>query len=131
MNIICGCPVKDVKKITDNRMALILKPENIGSALSDLCVTDFVYGLEVILPEQKLMDILERTNKKFLKHIPSLPITTADPAVYVLTGSIPTEGVIHKRALSLFGNVCRLGESSTERQLATRKLTIKSFSSHS
>ena len=74
-----------------------------------------VYGLEVILPEKKLMDMLERTNKKFLKHIPSLPITTADSAVYVLTGPIPIEGVIHKHALSLFGNVCRLGESSTER----------------
>ena len=90
-----------------------------------------VYGLEVILPEQKWMDMLERTNKKFLKHILSLPTTTADSAVYVLTGTIPIEGVIHKRALSLFGNVCRLGENSTERQLATRQLTVKSLSSHS
>ena len=62
-----------------------------------------VYRLDVILPEQKLMDMLERTNKKFLIHILSLPITTSDSALYVLI-----EGVIHKRALSLYGNVCRI-----------------------
>ena len=67
-----------------------------------------VYGLELILPEKRLMDTLERTNKKFLKHILSLPSTTADAAVYVLTGTIPVEGVIRKRTLSLFGNVTNL-----------------------
>ena len=39
--------------------------------------------------------------------------------------------MIHKCAFSLFGNVCRLGESSVQRQLVTRQLTVKSFSSHS
>ena len=58
-----------------------------------------LYGLELILPEQRLVDMLERTNKKFLKHILSLPTTTADCAVYILTGTIPLEGIIHKRAL--------------------------------
>ena len=86
---------------------------------------------EVILPEQKYMDVLERSNKKFLKHILGVPDTTADPGVYVLTGTIPVEGVIHKRALSLFGNVCRLEEYFTERQLAERQLVVKDLCSHS
>ena len=43
-----------------------------------------------------------------------VPDTTADPTVYILTGTIPLEGVIHKRALSLFGNICRLEDTSIE-----------------
>ena len=35
-------------------------------------VPTLVYGLELILPEQRFVDSLERTNKKFLKHILSL-----------------------------------------------------------
>ena len=39
--------------------------------------------------------------------------------------------MIHKRALSLFGNVKRQDKCSTEQQLATRQLTVKCSSSHS
>ena len=52
----------------------------------------------------------------------------ADPAVYVLTGTIPIEAVVHKRALTLFVSICRLGDDSVEKQLARRQLSIKSFS---
>ena len=52
------------------------------------------------------MDMLERSNKKFLKHILGVPESTADPTIYILTGTIPLEGVIHKRTVSLFGNIC-------------------------
>ena len=38
----------------------------------------------------------------------SLSVNTADPAVYVLSGTIPVEATIHKRALAFFGNICRL-----------------------
>ena len=76
------------------------------------------------------MESLKRTNKTFLKHILSLPNTTADSAVYVLTETIPVDGVIHKIALSLFGNVCRQEKNSTEYRLATRQLTVKSSTSN-
>ena len=90
-----------------------------------------VYGLEVVLPNRTLMDKLERVYKKFLKQVLSLPDTVADPAVYVLTGTILIEAVVHKRALTLFGSICRLGDDSMEKQLARRQLSFKSFSSHS
>ena len=51
--------------------------------------------------------------------------------MYVQNGTIPVEGVIHKRTLSLFGNVTRQDKSSTEQQLASRQLTVKSLNSHS
>lgn len=90
-----------------------------------------VNGLEVILPEQRWIDTLERNIKQFLKHTLSLPNPTADPAVYILTGTIPIEGLIHERVLSLFGNVSRSGDGATEWQLAKRQLTMKTFNSKS
>ena len=58
-----------------------------------------VYGLEIVLPKQKHLDTLERFNRKFLKLILSLPVNVADPAVYILTGMLPVEAVLHKRVL--------------------------------
>ena len=108
-----------------------LDPETAVHIYQTYVLPTLVYGLEVILPEKKYMDMLERSNKKFLKHILGVPDTTADPAVYILTGTIPLEGVIHKRALSLFGNICRLDDTSIEVQLAERQLTVKDDRSHS
>ena len=48
------------------------------------------------------MDMLEKMNKTFLKQILSLFSTTADPAVYILSGTIPVEGLGHKQVLSFF-----------------------------
>ena len=108
-----------------------LDPETAVQLYQVYVLLTLLYGLELILPEQRLVDMLEGTNKKFLKHILSLPTITTDCAVYILTGSIPLEGIIHKRALSLFGNVWRQDENSTEQQLAARQLTLKSLNSHS
>ena len=64
-----------------------------------------------------------------LKQILSLQSTVADSAVYIFACALPAEGVIHKKALILFGNVCRLEEDSAEKQLVRRQLAVKSFSS--
>ena len=77
------------------------------------------------------MDKLEKFYKKLLKQILSLPDTVADPAVYILTGTIPIEGVIHSRALNLFGSICRLSEDSIEKQIARRQLSVKGDKSNS
>ena len=77
------------------------------------------------------MDILERHYKRLLKQILSLPSTAADPAICLLSGMWPIEAVLHKRILSLFGNITRLPEDSVELRLAKHQLEIKSFSSHS
>ena len=53
-----------------------------------------VYGLEVLLPKKASTEKLDRLHKKFLKMILSLPDTVADPAVYILPGSTPTECII-------------------------------------
>ena len=56
-----------------------------------------------------------------LKQILSLPDTVTDPAIYILFGSIPVEGMIHSRVLNLFGSVCRLSEESVKKQVATAR----------
>lgn len=108
-----------------------LDPETSIQLVHTYVLPILVYGLEVILPSRTLIDKLEKVHKKFLKQVLSLPETVADPAVYILSGTIPIEAVIHKRALSLFGNVCRLEESTVEKQLARRQLSVKSIDSSS
>ena len=77
------------------------------------------------------MDMLEKFNKEFLKMILSLPVTTADPAVYIISGTLPIEGIVHKRVLTFYGNICRLPKTSVEHQLAVRQLSVKPYDSHS
>ena len=45
--------------------------------------------------------------------------------VYIISGAVPIEGIIHKRALVFYCSLCRLQESSTEKQLARRQLAVK------
>ena len=78
-----------------------------------------------------LVDKVSRAYKKILKQVLSLPSTVADPAVYVISGALPIEGIIHKRALVFYGSLCRLPESSTEKQLARRQLAVKDHHSNS
>ena len=77
------------------------------------------------------MDMLEKFNKKFLKMILSLPVTTADPAVYIISGTLPIEAIVHNRVLTFYGNICRLPKTSVEHQLAVRQLSVKPYDSHS
>lgn len=102
-----------------------LDPETSIHILQTYIVPILAYGLEVLLPGKTLMNRVERFYKKLLKQILSLPDTAADPAVYILTGSLSIEGIIHSRALTLFGNVCRLSEDSIEKQIARRQVSIK------
>ena len=74
-----------------------------------------IYGMEVVLPKGKHLDSLE----KFYKTIWS----------YCFQCLI--EATIHKRALVLFGNICRPSPDSIEKEVAYRQLNIKSHKSNS
>ena len=77
-----------------------LDPETSVHLLQTYDLPVLVYDLEVVLPKATLVKKLEKTYKQFIKHIASQPITVADPAVYGLSGALPIESAIHKRALS-------------------------------
>ena len=77
-----------------------------------------LYGMEVVFPRLKFMEVLDKFNKHNIKHLLSLPATVADPAIYLLSGTLPIEAMIHHRVLTFFGNISRLSDSSIEKQLA-------------
>ena len=62
-----------------------LDPETAIHIYQTYVLPTLAYGLEIMLPEKKHMDMLERSNKKFLKHILGVPDTTADLAIYIFS----------------------------------------------
>ena len=108
-----------------------LDPESSLSMLQTYVLPVLTYGLEVIVPTNKALTTLETQYKKTIKQLLSLPSNTADPAVYILSGTIPLEGVIHKKVLTLFGSIMRLPDNSIEYRLAKKQLDHKSLDSNS
>jgi hypothetical protein len=56
-----------------------------------------------LLPSGKSFEILEKQYKKMIKQVLSLPMNIADPAIYIISGLLPAEAEIHKRAIILYG----------------------------
>ena len=84
-----------------------------------------MYGMELITkttPQQQ-----ERYQKKLLKQLLSLPPNTPDPAVYLLSGTLPVEAQLHIRALNFFNNIC----NQEEKLLARQQLRTKTINSNS
>ena len=107
-----------------------LDPEIAIHLMQTYVLPVLIYGMEVDLAKRKYIDMLDKFYKTFSKMILSLPVNTAEPAVYTLSGTIPVEATIYKRSLTFFGNICRLPETTIEHRLAVRQL-VKSFTSHS
>lgn len=91
-----------------------LDPETALSLLQTYVLPVLTYRREVIIPTGHPLSILDIQYKKIIKHILSLLNNTADPAIYLLSGTLPIEAIVHKRMLSLFGNITRLSEASIE-----------------
>ena len=108
-----------------------LDPETSIHLLRTYVLPVLLYGLDIYLPTSVELCTLETQFKKIIKHILSLPTTTADPAPFILSGLIPAEGLIHLRALTLFGNITRLDADSLEKRLALRQLSVKDTQSGS
>ena len=77
------------------------------------------------------VEILEKQYKKMIKQVLSLPINIADAAIYIISGLLPAEAEIHKRAIILYGCICRSSKTSTEWKIAECQLSIKSSKSKS
>ena len=108
-----------------------LDPETSIHIMKIYVIPVLTYGLEIYLPTSSELKTMDIFFKKTLKHILSLPVTTADPAPYVLSGFLPVEGLIHQKALTLFGNVARLDAEAIEKKIAIRQLSLKSLDSRS
>ena len=83
-----------------------------------------IHGLEAAVLNKEDLDAMEKFYRKILRQIQSLPDSTACEAVYLLSGRIPIEGLIHQRALGLFGAICRLPYDNNIRKLAARQMAV-------
>jgi hypothetical protein len=64
-----------------------------------------VSGLETLQLSLDDMETLERFQRQFIRCIMHLPKGTANSAVHLLTGLLPVQAVVEKRALVLFINM--------------------------
>ena len=87
------------------------------------------YGLEIILPNTKLIDKLELFHKKTIKQVLSLPSNVADPCVYILSGLLPVQAIVDLKILTFFNNICNQNENSLERQIFIRQFNVKRWDS--
>ncbi|KAH3772821.1 hypothetical protein DPMN_174168 [Dreissena polymorpha] len=89
------------------------------------------YGIEIFTPNSTLIKQLDLFQRKTIKQILSLPNNAADPCVLILTGLLPIEALYHLKILNFFNNICGQKESSIERQIVVRQLSVKSGKSSS
>lgn len=86
---------------------------------------DLLDGLAAAVPNKSDLELTERFHRTTQKQILSLPTSTATSDIYILSGALPSEALIHQRASALFGNICRLDVNSIENRLAHRQLAVK------
>ena len=90
-----------------------------------------LHGIEAVVLRKEDILAMSQMYKKMLKQIQGLPQNTADEYVYLLIGSIPLEGQIHQKIMSLFGNICRLPKEHKLLQIGQRQLASRLDSKHS
>ena len=100
--------------------------------LWDLYVTPtLLHGVESLVLHQADYTLLEDFYRASMKQYQHLPMSTANAAVYLLVGSIPVSGLLHKQQLNFFVNMARrtdsLEFSVLQRQLAVKDLDSKSW----
>jgi len=76
-----------------------LDPETAMSMIRTFILPILTYGLEIVLPKGKNLDNINRQYKKWIKQILSLYINVADPAVFILVGTLPIEAEMHIKAI--------------------------------
>jgi hypothetical protein len=108
-----------------------LDPETLIHLLNTYITPVLMYGMELIIPKTTALEQLEQYQKKLLKQLLSLPPNTPDPAVYLLSGTLPVEAQLHIRALNFFNNICNLEEKSIEKLLARQQVRTKTINSNS
>ena len=66
-----------------------------------------LYGLESINLSKCDIQNLELYQRKVIRQLLHLPERAATSAIYILSGQLTVEAEIHKRRLSLYGNIVR------------------------
>ena len=83
------------------------------------------HGLAACVIPRKEVDKIETHFRKLLRMLQGLPDSTATCAVYLLSGQLPAEALIHARVLSLYGQITRLEQGHPLRELTRRQLGLR------
>ncbi|VDI69806.1 Hypothetical predicted protein, partial [Mytilus galloprovincialis] len=102
-------------------------PETLVHLFKTYISTVRLYGMELLLPKTAMLLQPEKFQKRLQKQLLSLPTSTPDPAVYILSRILTVEAQIDKRALGLFNNICNQDENSTGKQLAWKQISVMSL----
>ncbi|CAG2225858.1 unnamed protein product [Mytilus edulis] len=68
-----------------------LDPESLIHLYKTYISPVLLYGIELLTTKSAHLETLEKFQKKMLKQILSVPMSTPDPSVYILTGILPVE----------------------------------------
>jgi hypothetical protein len=94
-----------------------------------------LYGLETLVMSDKDILELDMFHRRNLRYIMHLPVSTATPALYLLSGCAPVEALIHIRVLTLFRNIADCNEDLAPaafiHKLIGRQIAIKESTSSS
>ena len=89
-----------------------------------------LHGLETLVMSDTEIHKLEIFYRKVLRQIQGLPDRVGGPAIYILAGVLPIEGLLHLRILALLGNICRDTES-LEHQIGKRQILMRGITDSS
>ena len=82
-----------------------------------------VYWLESINITKCDIQKLELYQRTLIRQILHLPERVSSSAMYILSGQLPVEAEIHKRRLTLYGNIVR--KECVQKDLIRRQLSAK------
>jgi len=88
------------------------------------------YGLESLILDAEHYKTLESFYKSVLRKIQHLPESTATPAIYILLGCIPLQGLLHIKLLTFYVSILQNSES-VECEIVKRQLAMKELSAES
>ena len=107
-----------------------LNPRASIKVISTYVLPRLLYGLEATVVSKGEIDQMETFYRGLLRTVQGLPVKVANQSVYLLLGSIPLEGQLYIRCLTLYGSITRM-RGHTIHSLAIRQLAIKDSSSRS
>ncbi len=84
-----------------------VSPEVSIPMLNTFIEPTITHSLEAIQLTEADYKILENNQRMQLRQLQHLPPSTAIPALYLLTGTLPIRATIHKNMLRLFGSIMR------------------------
>lgn len=107
-----------------------LPPTQCLSMYTTYVLPRLLYGLEVYVPKQCDLNLLESFHIKMLRSIQALPPRSVKSITHLLLGSRPITAELHLRQLSLLGCILR-SQNLTLKKIMTRQMYVKSENSKS